>query len=229
MNKCIYVVAGILASVMTCGIVGARTISADSPSFLPNACSPAICTPYLGSTTGLLQIAPGITNLASPTTSPTYQLRFAPGTSATRSAAGVLNAVSGGNCDYSPQYTSAALEVCYAYMFNWGADPANQAVAVESQVMIFQYQDGQTGVFPGADADTVTFGAFEVDFNYTATKCKGWHASFTVSGTTYKATNPCAAGDNAFFFNVSNDGSGNEQLVLIGGVPSGWSVEIPAS
>jgi hypothetical protein len=225
MRNSISVVSGIFAAALVCQSAEPRGISADSPTFFPNACAneSAICTPYLASLSGSLQV---VTDVENPNTSDflTYQLSFVPGTGKTDSAAGVVEPESNGTCDYVPQYLqslSSPPVACYAYMFNWSPDPANQSVPVTSQVMVFQYQDGQTGVFPGASSGTATLGAIEVDFNYTATKCTKKTASFTVNGTTYTATNPCAGKTNAFFFNSNSTQTG---LILVGGVPSGWTV-----
>lgn len=221
MKNSICVVAAAAAAALVCEAAGARGISADSPTFFPSACASEseICTPYLASASGSLQL---VTDVADSSTGTflTYQMSFVPGTGTNKSAAGVVGP-SAGTCDYTPQYLSgSSIFACYAFMFNWGSDPANQSVTVTSQVMVFEYQDGQTGVFPGANSGTVTSGAIEVDFNYSAATCpKKTTASFTVNGTTYTAKNPCAAGTNAFFFNANSTQTG---LVLVGGVPAGW-------
>jgi len=229
MKKHICIAAGISATVFAWGYGAARGISTDSPSFLPSACAAEneTCYPYLKSDSGSIQVVTDVP-IPSTTTFLTYQLSFVPGTGKSNSASGVFGptVVAGTpTCDYVPQYLSASSSppvACYAYMSNWSSDPANQSVPVVAQVMIFQYQDNQTGVFPGSDSTTVTSGAIEVDFNYTATECKGKTASFTVNGTTYTAKNPCAAGTNAFFFNANSTQTG---VVLVGGVPTGWKIE----
>jgi hypothetical protein len=223
MKRTVCVVTLTLAAVMACNLAGARGISTDSPDFLPNGCAneSSTCTPYFSSDSGSLRV---VTDVLNPSTSSflTYHLSFAPGTSKTNSAAGVV-APANGACTFVPAYLSSSPSppvACYAYMFNWGSNPADQSVPVTSQVMIFEYQDNQTGVFPGSDSGTSTLGAIEVDFNYTAATCREKTASFKVNGTTYTAKNPCAAGANAFFFNANNTQTG---LVLVGGIPTGWS------
>lgn len=223
MKRTICVVATTFAAVMPCNFAEARGISTDSPSFLPNGCAneSGICTPYFSSASGSLRV---VTDVLNPSTSSflTYRLSFVPGTDKSNSAAGVVGPTNG-VCTYVPAYLSSSSSppvACYAYMFNWGSNPADQSVPVASQVMIFEYQDNQTGVFPGSASGTLTLGAIEVDFNYTAAMCKAKTASFKVNGTTYTANNPCAAGTNAFFFNANNTQTG---LVLVGGIPQGWS------
>jgi hypothetical protein len=112
-------------------------------------------------------------------------------------------------------------------MFNWGTNPASQTVGpsgISEQVVVYQLQDGQTLPLVGSTTQTfTTSGAIEVDFNYFNTSCGGESASLAVGKQKYTSGNPCAAGDNAFFF---NDSTG--KLVLEGAV-SGWKPGTVAS
>jgi hypothetical protein len=248
METPIRLLAGIISAAVVCGTADARPISADSGDFFVSAPGGPPSIPYFKSDAGSLLIAESDGS--------TYQLNFVPGTGRAN-AAGAWNAdpMSAGECDNPTSTTtyylsatggypsSPAPNICWAYMMSWGADPGQPAPGVvDSQVMVYQFQDGQSnanggvGVFPGTAASTPSLDAIEVDFNYSASNCKYVIAAFTVVGTargangqvtstntvTYAALDPCAtsATGNAFFFNNTN---GNE-LVLVGKVPKGWYV-----
>jgi len=191
----------ILASMALCGTAGARSISIDLPDFN--------------------LVSTGVSSSASLNAFAGYTLTFAPGTLSSNGASGELMAF--------PGYTTPlgyAVPSAGAYMYNWGNNPTSQNTGdVAEQVMVYQLTNGQTLPVVGSSSSTfVTSNALEVDFNYYAAGCSAETASLTVNGAAYSAKNPCAAGDNAFFFNTTGG------KAVLEGIPSGWTpVPLPAS
>lgn len=219
------IAAGIFAT-LACATADARPISADTGDFFQQS---PLSAPYYSTASAFIQIAVNNTVLNNGTTL-TYNMTFTPGT-APQASAGVINtdAIDNFNsssaCSNGPdtQYTNPTGDypqtpnICWAYMINWGSNPTG--VAGASQVMIYQFADGQANIWPGQPADRLTAGAIEVDFNYPQATCATVTASFKVNGKSYTSKNPCAS-TNAFFFNINSGGTG---LILKGGIPSGWT------